>query len=90
MEPIGTVRSPYAETSQIPKGMGAVHQAEGILELLPAYEAGLTDIEVSLISMFSGCSTTPLATIYWAHRRLTSGRMACSPRVLRDARIQSG
>ena len=45
MEPIGTVRSPYTETVQIPKGMGTVHQAEGILELLPAYEAGLTDIE---------------------------------------------
>ena len=45
MEPIGTVGSPYADTSQIPKGMGAVHQAEGILEILPAYEAGLTDIE---------------------------------------------
>ena len=45
MEPIGKIHSPYMETAQIPKGMGAVHQAEGILELLPAYEAGLTDIE---------------------------------------------
>ena len=45
MDPIGTVRSPYTETSQIPKGMGATHQAEGILEVLPIYEAGLTDIE---------------------------------------------
>jgi tRNA-Thr(GGU) m(6)t(6)A37 methyltransferase TsaA len=45
MEPIGTVRSPYMDTSQIPKGMGAVHQAEGILEILPAYKEGLTDIE---------------------------------------------
>jgi len=31
MEPIGTVRSPYTETVQIPKGMGAVHEAEGTL-----------------------------------------------------------
>ena len=45
MDPIGTVRSPYTETSQIPKGMGAVHQAEGVLEVLPIFEPGLTDIE---------------------------------------------
>jgi len=45
MDPIGTVRSPYTETSQIPKGMGAVHQAEGVLEILPIFEPGLTDIE---------------------------------------------
>ncbi len=45
MDPIGTVRSPYTETSQIPKGMGAVHQAEGVLEVLPHFEQGLTDIE---------------------------------------------
>ena len=45
MNPIGTVRSPYTETSQIPKGMGAVHQAEGVLEVLPHFEQGLTDIE---------------------------------------------
>jgi tRNA-Thr(GGU) m(6)t(6)A37 methyltransferase TsaA len=45
MDPIGTVRSPYTETSQIPKGMGAVHQAEGVLELLPHFEPGLTDVE---------------------------------------------
>ena len=45
MHPIGTVRSPYTETSQIPKGLGAAHLAEGILELLPIYEPGLADIE---------------------------------------------
>ena len=45
MHPIGTVRSPYTETSQIPKGMGVTHEAEGVLEVLPAYEAGLADIE---------------------------------------------
>lgn len=45
MEPIGTVRSPYTETAQIPKGPGAEHHAEGVLELLPRFEAGLTDIE---------------------------------------------
>jgi tRNA-Thr(GGU) m(6)t(6)A37 methyltransferase TsaA len=45
MTSIGTVRSPYAQTSQIPKGPGAEHTAEGILEIAPELEAGLTDIE---------------------------------------------
>jgi tRNA-Thr(GGU) m(6)t(6)A37 methyltransferase TsaA len=42
---IGTVRSPYTDTAQIPKGPGATHDAEGVLELQPELEAGLTDIE---------------------------------------------
>lgn len=45
MEPIGVVRSPYTDTKQIPKGLGAEHQAEGVLEILPQFEAGLLDIE---------------------------------------------
>ena len=45
MRPIGTVASPYTDTSQIPKGCGARHDAEGILEILPEFEEGLTDIE---------------------------------------------
>lgn len=45
MRPIGTVRSPYTETTQIPKGPGARHEAEGVLEILPEFEAGLQDIE---------------------------------------------
>jgi tRNA-Thr(GGU) m(6)t(6)A37 methyltransferase TsaA len=43
--PIGYVRSPYSETSQIPKGLGAKHDTEGELDILPEFEAGLTDIE---------------------------------------------
>jgi tRNA-Thr(GGU) m(6)t(6)A37 methyltransferase TsaA len=43
--PIGSVRSPYKETREIPKGLGAKHEAEGVLEILPEFEAGLTDIE---------------------------------------------
>ena len=43
--PIGYVHSPYSETSQVPKGLGAKHEAEGELEILPEFEAGLTDIE---------------------------------------------
>jgi tRNA-Thr(GGU) m(6)t(6)A37 methyltransferase TsaA len=45
MRPIGLVRSPYTETTQIPKGPGAKHDAEGVLEIEPALEPGLTDIE---------------------------------------------
>jgi tRNA (adenine37-N6)-methyltransferase len=45
MEPIGVVRSPYAETAQVPRGLGAEHHAEGVLEILPQFEPGLTDIE---------------------------------------------
>ncbi len=44
-QPIGFVRSPYTETSAIPKGLGAKHDAEGVLEILPQFEAGLKDIE---------------------------------------------
>jgi tRNA-Thr(GGU) m(6)t(6)A37 methyltransferase TsaA len=44
-EPIGYIRSPYQNTEQVPKGLGAQHAAEGILDILAQYEAGLTDIE---------------------------------------------
>lgn len=43
--PIGFVRSLYRETSDVPKGPGTKHEAEGTLEILPELEAGLTDIE---------------------------------------------
>lgn len=43
--PIGFVRSPYNDTKSIPKGLGVRHDAEGILEILPEFEPGLTDIE---------------------------------------------
>lgn len=43
--PIGFVRSPYNETKAIPKGLGVRHDAQGVLELLPEFEAGLKDVE---------------------------------------------
>ena len=43
--PIGFVTSPYKETSEIPKGLGAQHQADGVLRVLPEFEPGLADIE---------------------------------------------
>jgi tRNA-Thr(GGU) m(6)t(6)A37 methyltransferase TsaA len=43
--PIGIVHSPYTATRQVPKGLGAEHDAEGTIEIFPEYEAGLQDIE---------------------------------------------
>jgi len=45
MQPIGVIHSPYTDTKQIPKGRGAEHHAEGVIELLPEFEAGLADVE---------------------------------------------
>ena len=45
VQSIGTVRSPYHDPVEIPKGQGAQHDAEGVLELEPEFEPGLTDIE---------------------------------------------
>ena len=45
MRPIGHVRSGYDDTSQIPRGWGAKHDAVGYLEILPDYEEGLADVE---------------------------------------------
>jgi tRNA-Thr(GGU) m(6)t(6)A37 methyltransferase TsaA len=43
--PIGFVSSPYKQGSEIPKGLGARHEADGVLKILPEFEAGLTDIQ---------------------------------------------
>ena len=45
LQEIGVVRSPYKDVSQIPKGCGAEHLAEGWLELRPELAPGLQDIE---------------------------------------------
>jgi tRNA (adenine37-N6)-methyltransferase len=43
--PIGFVSSPYKGTAEVPKGLGAKHEADGVIEILPELELGLTDIE---------------------------------------------
>ena len=43
--PIGFARTPFTETSQISRGIGAKHTREGTLQLLPEMEDGLLDIE---------------------------------------------
>jgi tRNA (adenine37-N6)-methyltransferase len=45
MQPIGYIRSPYIEPKQVPRGLGAKHTAEGVLEVLPELEPGLQDLE---------------------------------------------
>jgi tRNA-Thr(GGU) m(6)t(6)A37 methyltransferase TsaA len=42
---IGSAKTPYTKTHDIPKGPGAKHEAEGVLEILPEFELGLTDLE---------------------------------------------
>src|SRR5579862_443402 len=45
MQPIGYIRSPYKNAGEVPRGLGTQHNAEGILEIKPELELGLTDIE---------------------------------------------
>jgi tRNA-Thr(GGU) m(6)t(6)A37 methyltransferase TsaA len=45
MRPVGFIRSRYTDTSQVPKGCGAKHEAEGFIEVLEEFEVGLLDIE---------------------------------------------
>jgi tRNA-Thr(GGU) m(6)t(6)A37 methyltransferase TsaA len=44
-QPIGFVTSPFTDTAAIPKGLGAQHEAEGVLKILPPFALGLTGIE---------------------------------------------
>ena len=45
MRPIGYVRSPYRDKAEIPKGPDARHEVDGIIDVLPEFEAGLQDID---------------------------------------------
>lgn len=45
MRPIGYARTPFTSTHEVPKGHGAKHVADGVLEILPELAAGLQDIE---------------------------------------------
>ena len=45
MQPIGYVKSPYKDAREVPRGLGTKHSADGILEIKPQLELGLTDIE---------------------------------------------
>jgi tRNA (adenine37-N6)-methyltransferase len=43
--PIATIRCDYRDTSEIPKGPGAEHHAEGIIDVREDLAEGLADIE---------------------------------------------
>jgi tRNA-Thr(GGU) m(6)t(6)A37 methyltransferase TsaA len=45
MRPIGRIHTPYTGTAEIPKGVGARHDADGVVRLDAALERGLADIE---------------------------------------------
>ena len=41
-QPIGFISSPYEDTEDIPKGLNAKHDVEGVLKILPELEPGLS------------------------------------------------
>lgn len=45
LRPIGVVHSPYTDTSQVPKGLGAKHDVEGTIEIRRELAEGLADVE---------------------------------------------
>lgn len=45
MRPIGFVRSTHRKQEDVPKGHGATHEAEGVLEIRADLEPALADIE---------------------------------------------
>ena len=49
-QPIGFVRSPFKSTEAIPKGLGARHVAEGVLDILPAFHLASPISRVTRIS----------------------------------------
>lgn len=67
MRPIGVVRTPFTGTTEIPKGPGAEHVAEGVIEIDPAFEAGLLDIEgfshLFVIWVFDRAATAELVGV---------------------------
>lgn len=44
-KPIGFARNTHKSTSDIPRGLGTKHDEAGVLEILPEFVSGLTDIE---------------------------------------------
>lgn len=45
LRPIGVAHTPYTQTKEIPKGLGAKHDAAGVFEIFAEFEPGLADIE---------------------------------------------
>ena len=64
LEPIGTVRSPYAEVGSIPRSRDERSRTEAVVEVLPEFAEGLKDLDgfshVVLISHLHRSTTTKL------------------------------
>ena len=88
-EPIGWVRLPFTDTAQIPKGLGAEHRTEGVLEIDARFETGLADSRGSPISSSCGSSIGWKASSSRHGRRPTIDPTACSRRAHRNVPIQS-
>ena len=87
-QPIGFVSSPFKDTSEIPKGLGAQHQADGVLNILPEFELGLTDIEgFSHLIVLWEFDRSQGFELVGAPPPII-GRMACLRRDLHDARTR--
>lgn len=69
LDPIGIIRSPYTDTAQVPKGLGARHDIDGVIEVRPELEEGLRDIE----------GFSHLYVIWIFHRSEGSELTACPP-----------
>ena len=65
--PIGLLRTPYRTLESIPKTLGERPTAEGIIEIDPAFEAGLSGIDsfshLLVIVAFHLSTTKPLCVI---------------------------
>lgn len=45
LRPIGVVHAPHKRRDDVPRGLGARHDAEGTFEIFPEFAPGLADIE---------------------------------------------
>jgi tRNA (adenine37-N6)-methyltransferase len=45
VRPVGFVHSPFKHAHEVPRGLGAKHVEQGVLEILPEFEAALKDTE---------------------------------------------
>lgn len=88
---IGFVRSPYTETKEVPKGLGAKHDVYGALEILQEFEVGLTDIEgfSHLFVLWVFDRTQGFELLGTPPSDLTIDLTVCSRRDRRDVRIRS-
>ena len=54
MQAIGYVKGPYKDAHDVPRGLGAKHEAEGVLAILPSSRQAWPILKAFLIFMCSG------------------------------------